>query len=94
MKREDEEHVLGWPGMRSEYSRLAPHDGEAITKPGQVGVVFTGHRHVAYRHPGTSVVSKSHRTTTSHTSGRPSSSRTEFDRPKSGPNIARLGLSL
>ncbi|MGC5225301.1 helix-turn-helix domain-containing protein [Micromonospora sp. DT81.3] len=46
------EHVLGWPGLRSEYSRLAPHDGVAVTKPGQIGVVFTGHRDVAYRASG------------------------------------------
>ncbi len=36
--------VLHWPGMRSEYSRLPPHEGETRTKPNQIGISFSAHR--------------------------------------------------
>lgn len=36
--------VWSWPGMRSEYAWLPPHDGATVTGAGQIGVAFTGHR--------------------------------------------------
>lgn len=38
--------TLSWPGMRSEYSWLPPHDDVTVTKPNQVGVSFSQHRRV------------------------------------------------
>lgn len=37
-----------WPGLRSEYACLPPHDGETVTRPGQIGIAFTGHHRLVY----------------------------------------------
>ncbi len=56
---------FAWPGMRSYYATLTPHEGETRTGPGQIGVAFSAHREVSYvsggRHqratyPGGSVI--------------------------------------
>jgi AraC family transcriptional regulator len=36
--------VRQWPGLRSEYAWLPPHDGATVTGAHQIGVAFTGHR--------------------------------------------------
>jgi AraC family transcriptional regulator len=41
------ESVRQWPGMRSEYAWLPPHDGATVTGAGQIGVAFTGHHRLA-----------------------------------------------
>ncbi len=41
-----------WPGMRSEYSWIPPHDGPTVTKPHQIGVSFTAHRGLEYLRGG------------------------------------------
>jgi AraC family transcriptional regulator len=40
--------VRHWPGMRSEYAWLAPHEDATITKAHQVGVAFSGHDRLMY----------------------------------------------
>jgi len=40
--------VRHWPGMRSEYAWLAPHEGATVTKPNQIGVAFSGHDRLVY----------------------------------------------
>jgi AraC family transcriptional regulator len=47
--------TLSWPGMRSEYSRLPPHDDlddVTVTKPNQIGVSFSQHRRVVVQRQG------------------------------------------
>jgi len=44
--------TLSWPGMRSEYSWLPPHDDVTVTKPNQVGVSFSQHRRVVVQRQG------------------------------------------
>jgi AraC family transcriptional regulator len=47
--------TLWWPGMRSEYSWLPPHDDVdevTMTKPNQVGVAFSQHRRVVVQRQG------------------------------------------
>jgi AraC family transcriptional regulator len=47
--------TLWWPGMRSEYSWLPPHDdvdAVTMTKPNQVGVSFSQHRRVVVQRQG------------------------------------------
>jgi AraC family transcriptional regulator len=44
--------TLSWPGMRSEYSWLPPHDDVTVTKPNQVGVSFSQHRRVVVQREG------------------------------------------
>jgi AraC family transcriptional regulator len=48
--------VRHWPGMRSEYSRLPPHDYLTVTKPGQIGVSFTNHSNVVQERDGRAAV--------------------------------------
>ena len=45
-RRADQRYTrtVNWPGMRSEYSWLPPHDGVTVTRANQVGVSFSGHR--------------------------------------------------
>jgi AraC family transcriptional regulator len=38
------ESTLQWPGMRSEYAWLAPHEGFSVTGANQIGASFTHHR--------------------------------------------------
>ncbi len=47
--------VRQWPGMRSEYSWLPPHDHVTVTKPYQIGVSFTSHRNVVQEREGRAV---------------------------------------
>ena len=44
-----------WPGLRSEYARLAPHEGPTVTGPNQVGVAFTAHRGLPWESGGRTV---------------------------------------
>jgi AraC family transcriptional regulator len=44
--------TLSWPGMRSEYSWLPPHDDVTVTKPNQIGVAFSQHRRVVVEREG------------------------------------------
>jgi AraC family transcriptional regulator len=50
------ESVLHWPGMRSEYAWLAPHEGFSVTKPHQIGASFTNHRGLVYQQGGHEMV--------------------------------------
>ncbi|TWF81692.1 AraC family transcriptional regulator [Pseudonocardia hierapolitana] len=36
--------AIDWPGMRSEYCWLPPHDEPTVTRPHQVGISFSRHR--------------------------------------------------
>jgi AraC family transcriptional regulator len=47
--------VRFWPGMRTEYAWLAPHDDPTVTRPGQIGVAFTAHRGLVYESGGRTV---------------------------------------
>jgi AraC family transcriptional regulator len=47
--------VRHWPGLRTEHAWLPSHDRETTTKPGQVGVAFSGHRDVVYETGGRTV---------------------------------------
>jgi AraC family transcriptional regulator len=47
--------VIQWPGMRSEYAWLPPHDEPTVTQPHQVGVSFSGHRGQEYESGGRAV---------------------------------------
>lgn len=47
--------VRTWPGMRSEYSVLPPHEGETRTKPNQVGIAFSPHRGVVQQWNGVTI---------------------------------------
>lgn len=40
--------VRDWPGMRSEYSWIPPHDGPSVTKPHQIGISFSHHHDLVY----------------------------------------------
>lgn len=44
--------TLSWPGMRSEYSWLPPHDDVTVTKPNQIGASFSQHRRVVVEREG------------------------------------------
>lgn len=46
------ESTLQWPGMRSEYAWLAPHEGCSITAANQIGASFTHHRGLVYSQAG------------------------------------------
>jgi AraC family transcriptional regulator len=46
------ESVLQWPGMRSEYAWLAPHEGSSVTGAHQIGASFTHHRGLVYSQAG------------------------------------------
>jgi AraC family transcriptional regulator len=58
--------VAAWPGLRAEYAWRPPFDGEAVTKPNRLEVVFSGHprvtldqagrRHVVEVAPGSAYV--------------------------------------
>lgn len=41
-----------WPGMRSEYAWLAPHEGFSVTGAYQIGASFTHHRDLVFHHAG------------------------------------------
>jgi AraC family transcriptional regulator len=47
--------VIHWPGMRSEYAWLPPHDEPTVTKPHQVGVSFSRHSGQEYESAGRAV---------------------------------------
>lgn len=47
--------VIHWPGMRSEYAWLPPHDEPTVTKPHQVGVSFSRHSGQEYESEGRAV---------------------------------------
>lgn len=49
------ESVIHWPGMRSEYAWLPPHDEPTVTRPHQIGVSFSAHRRLEYESGGRSV---------------------------------------
>jgi AraC family transcriptional regulator len=44
-----------WPGMRSEYNWLPPHDHVTVTQPYQIGVSFTEHHGVVHERDGRTV---------------------------------------
>lgn len=44
--------TLQWPGCRSEYSVIPPHEGFTTTKPNQIGVSFRTHRDLVQQHEG------------------------------------------
>jgi AraC family transcriptional regulator len=44
-----------WPGMRSDYSWLPPHDHVTVSMPGQIGVSFTDHRGAVHERDGRAV---------------------------------------
>lgn len=41
-----------WPGMRSEYAWLPPHDGFSVTDAYQIGASFTNHHDLVFHHAG------------------------------------------
>ena len=43
---------MAWPGLRVEYAWLPPFEGEAVTKPNRLEVVFSAHGRVALGHDG------------------------------------------
>jgi AraC family transcriptional regulator len=47
--------VIHWPGMRSEYAWLPPHDEPTTTNPHQVGVSFSRHSDQEYESAGRAV---------------------------------------
>jgi AraC family transcriptional regulator len=47
--------VRQWPGLRTEHAWLPTHDRATTTKPGQIGVAFSGHRGVVYQTGGRTV---------------------------------------
>jgi AraC family transcriptional regulator len=47
--------VIHWPGMRSEYAWLPPHDEPSATLPHQVGVSFSRHSRQEYESAGRAV---------------------------------------
>jgi AraC family transcriptional regulator len=47
--------VIQWPGMRSEYAWLPPHDEPTVTRPRQVGVSFSRHSGQEYESAGRAV---------------------------------------
>jgi AraC family transcriptional regulator len=47
--------VRQWPGLRTEHAWLPSHDRETTTKPGQIGVAFSGHRGVVYETGGRTI---------------------------------------
>jgi AraC family transcriptional regulator len=47
--------VIHWPGMRSEYAWLPPHDEPTMTGPHQVGVSFSRHSDQEYESAGRGV---------------------------------------
>jgi AraC family transcriptional regulator len=47
--------VRHWPGMRSEYNWLPPHDHVTVTRPYQIGVSFTEHHGVVQERDGRAV---------------------------------------
>jgi AraC family transcriptional regulator len=47
--------VIHWPGMRSEYAWLPPHEEPTVTKPHQVGVSFSSHTGLEYESAGRAV---------------------------------------
>jgi len=46
--------VLSWPGIRTEYAWLPPHEGASYTKPRQIGVSFSSHENIVCTHAGRS----------------------------------------
>jgi AraC family transcriptional regulator len=44
--------ALQWPGLRTEYAWLPPHEGASHTKPRQVGVSFSAHQGIVCEHTG------------------------------------------
>jgi AraC family transcriptional regulator len=46
--------VLAWPGIRTEYAWLPPHEGASYTKPRQIGVSFSAHKGIVCTHAGRS----------------------------------------
>jgi AraC family transcriptional regulator len=47
--------IIHWPGMRSEYAWLPPHDDPTVTKPHQVGVSYSRHSGQEYESAGRAV---------------------------------------
>ncbi|WP_345611173.1 AraC family transcriptional regulator [Pseudonocardia adelaidensis] len=47
--------VIHWPGMRSEYAWLPPHDEPTVTRQHQVGVSFSRHHGQEYESGGRAV---------------------------------------
>lgn len=41
-----------WPGLRVEYAWRPPFEGEALTQPNRIEVIFSAHRRVALGHDG------------------------------------------
>ena len=46
--------TLFWPGIRTEYAWLPPHEGASHTKPRQIGVSFSSHHGIVCTHAGRS----------------------------------------
>lgn len=46
-----------WPGMRTQYAVLPPHEEPTTTGPGQVGIAFSGHTGLPWRSAGCTRVS-------------------------------------
>ena len=44
--------TLQWPGMRSEYAWLPPHEGFSVTEAYQIGASFSNHRGLVFNHAG------------------------------------------
>ena len=44
--------VAAWPGLRVEYAWRGPFEGEAVTKPNRLEVVFSAHPRVLLGHDG------------------------------------------
>ena len=55
MRRRIVKSVIQWPGMRSEYAWLPPHDEPTVTGPHQVGVSFSRHGGQEYESAGRAV---------------------------------------
>src|SRR5919198_794227 len=44
--------VLVWPGLRTKYAWLPPHEGATYTDRDQIGVSFSTHHGIVYSHAG------------------------------------------
>jgi AraC family transcriptional regulator len=45
-------NTLAWPGLKSHYARLRPHEGATVTHPNQIGVSLSRHRGLVQQHAG------------------------------------------
>jgi AraC family transcriptional regulator len=51
------ERLLEWPGLRTNYAYLEPHEGVTVTGPGQIGLSFSAHQKLVWENDGRTVES-------------------------------------